>query len=226
MGDGWVDTINADVIGTVLSATAFGRAWGPQLFLALLLVGLATMSGVWARRAALVISAVALANLGLIGHAAIDGGLVGYFHEASQVLHVLSSGFWLGALVPLLFSLRMFDHPAHEAGADVALRRFSGLGHLAVAILLLSGAANTWFILASTHIDLTAPYQRLLLIKICLAAGMGVLAIVNRYVFVPNIPDHGPGVRQLAHGTIAEIVLGAGILALVSVIGILSPAGG
>lgn len=223
MGDGWADTVNIEVIGTVLGATEFGRVWGPHLLLAAALVGLTLMRGFWASRLVLVISAVALGTLGLIGHAVIEGGMVGLLNEASQTLHVLSSGFWLGALVPLLFCLKMFADPTHEAEADAALRRFSGLGHLAVAILMLSGVANTWFILSATHVDLAAPYQRLLLIKIGIAGAMALLAIVNRYVFVPNIPNRGPGARQLAHGTIAEIVLGAGILGLVSIIGILSP---
>ncbi len=224
MGDGWTDTINIGVIGTILTATEFGRVWGPHLFFAVVLVGLATMSGIWMWRLVLVISAIALGTLGLIGHAVIESGVIGLLNETSQTLHILSSGFWLGALLPLLFCLKKFGDPAHEAAADMALRRFSGLGHLAVAILMLSGVANTWFILSATHIDLTAPYQRLLLVKIGIAGAMALLAIVNRYVFVPNIPNHGPGARQLAHGTIAEIVLGTGILGLVSVIGMLSPA--
>lgn len=51
---------------------------------------------------------------------------------------------------------------------------------------------------------------------------MLVLALVNRYVLVPRIPE-GPGVTQLRDGTIAEIVVSAVILGLVSVLGVLSP---
>jgi putative copper export protein len=52
---------------------------------------------------------------------------------------------------------------------------------------------------------------------------MCVLAIVNRYVFMPRIPHGGPGARQLGHGTVAEIVPGGAILLLVSMIGMMSP---
>ena len=68
----------------------------------------------------------------------------------------------------------------------------------------------------------SAPYQALLLLKLLLVGGMLVLALVNRYVFVPRIPE-GPGVTQLRDGTIAEIVVSAVILGLVSVLGVLSP---
>ena len=52
---------------------------------------------------------------------------------------------------------------------------------------------------------------------------MLVLALVNRYVFVPRIPA-GSGIGQLRAGTIAEILVSARILGLVSVLGVLAPA--
>ena len=52
---------------------------------------------------------------------------------------------------------------------------------------------------------------------------MIVLAIVNRYVFMPAIPNGGPGLNQLRLGTIAEIVLSGGVIGLVSILGALSP---
>ena len=52
---------------------------------------------------------------------------------------------------------------------------------------------------------------------------MIVFAIVNRYVFMPAIPNGGPGLNQLRLGTIAEIVLSGGVIGLVSILGALSP---
>ncbi len=221
MGDGWADTLSIGVVSTVLTATSFGHIWGPHLLLGLVLVLLLAIRANWALIALL--STVALGMLGLVGHAAIDSGLLGLLNQTSQILHLLSSGFWLGSLLPLLFCLKMFADPALQGDADTALRRFSGLGHLAVAILLLSGGVNTWFVLGAAAPDLSVPYQRLLLAKIGIAGLMCILAIINRYAFVPNISSDGPGARQLAHGTVAEIVLGAGILAIVGVIGAMAP---
>ena len=223
MGDGPQDAFNAPVVWTVLTSTEFGHVWGPRLIVCALAAIAAIPISDRARWAGLVLSTLALGSLGLVGHAAIDTGVLGQLNELSQVLHLLSSGFWLGALLPLLSLLALFRDPAHEPLADRALRRFSGLGHFAVAVLLLSGVANTWFIIGN-RVDLAAPYQQLLLVKIAIAGLMCVLAIVNRYAFMPNIPAGGTGVRQLARGTIAEIGLGALILGLVSVLGTLPPA--
>jgi putative copper resistance protein D len=139
------------------------------------------------------------------------------------VLHLLSSGFWLGALAPLLFSLREMVLPDRGHHAALALRRFSGLGHFAVAAVLASGVSNSWFVLQGAALDAGSNDQRLLAAKVLIALTMVGLAVVNRYVFVPRIPNGGPGARQLAHGTIAEVVLSAALLAIVALLGMLSP---
>jgi len=222
MGDGPQDALNPSVIGSVLTDTEFGHVWGPRLALSVFAMLAALPRADWARWIALGLATLLLGSLGLVGHGAIDSGVLGLLNETSQALHLLSSGFWLGALLPLLYLLALFRNPERRPLADAALRRFSGLGHLAVAILLLSGVANTWFVLGS-HIDLGAPYQQLLLVKIGLAGTMCLVAIVNRYAFVPRIPHGGPGARQLALGTVVEMVLSALILGLVAVIGMMSP---
>lgn len=224
MGSGWSDALSLSTNQLVLTSTEFGHIWGPRLLLCvMLLLAFPFLRGkagwIWLS----LLSGVGLGSLGLVGHAAIDAGIEGFLNETSQSLHLLSSGFWLGSLVPLLFCLKTFADPRLEPSADRALRRFSGLGHGAVALLLGSGVVNSWFILKDSGIDLAAPYQQMLAAKIGIAGIMVCLAVVNRYVFVPAIPNGGPGARQLAHGTIAEIVLGAGIMILVSVIGTMPP---
>jgi copper resistance protein D len=220
MADGWTSAFDLTTLWSVLTATSFGRSWGPLLMLsALLLIIAIVRRHNWGILA--ILSGAVLVGLGTIGHATIGSGLASLVNRISQAAHLLSSGFWVGSLLPLLFCIRLFDR--HYADADRALRHFSGLGHLAVAALLLSGVANTWFVLDGPTIDLSRPYQGLLLAKVAIAGVMVCLAVVNRYVFVPRIPNHGTGLVQLAHGTIAEIVLSAGILGLVSVIGTMSP---
>jgi hypothetical protein len=51
------------------------------------------------------------------------------------------------------------------AAAQAALQRFSGLGHFAVAIVIATGLVNGWLLLRDTGIDVTSPYQGLLLAK-------------------------------------------------------------
>jgi putative copper export protein len=53
---------------------------------------------------------------------------------------------------------------------------------------------------------------------------MCFLALVNRYVFMRVIPAGDPGALKLRDGTVAELVIGTVVIALVSVLGLLPPA--
>ena len=59
--------------------------------------------------------------------------------------------------------------------------RFSTAGHVAVAVLLLSGVVNAVLILSPEGLDIASAYQQWLGLKILLALAMTVLAIMNRY---------------------------------------------
>lgn len=223
MGEGWPDAFDAPFIATVLSETAFGRAWQWHLLFCVLAVLALTWRRAGRWPALLFLSTLALGSLGLVGHAAMDTGAMGLFNRTSQILHLLSSGFWVGSLAPLLYCLAEINRPRHAADAGRALRRFSGFGHVAVAIVVLSGVSNTWFILRGAALDADSLYQQLLGAKVLIALTMVCLAVVNRYLFVPKIPDGGPGARLLTHGTIAEMVLSAALVGIVALLGTLSP---
>lgn len=220
MADGWASAVDPATLSLVLTETAFGRSWG-ILMLAGLLAGIASFSTRSWRLPAYG-SGLLLAGFSFVGHATIGLGIWAIVNHLSQAIHLISASFWLGALLPLLLSLTFFLDDVLDGDAEATLRRFSGLGHFAVAALMLSGVANSWFVVEG-QFDLTVPYQQLLLLKAALACTMCCLALINRYVFVPAIPDGGPGLRQLMQGTIAEIVIGASVVGLVSVIGTMSP---
>lgn len=109
MGSGWADTVNPAVVGTVLRSTQFGQIWTWHLGIALLVLPAAALAGRtragWSVLA--ILSALSLGGLGLIGHAATLDGSVGLLNRASHILHALSSGFWLGSLVPLIYTLEV-----------------------------------------------------------------------------------------------------------------------
>jgi putative copper resistance protein D len=170
-----------------------------------------------------VVATLSLGALAFVGHAVDQSGNLLPLSESSQVIHLLSSGFWFGSLLSLVLVLRQMRDPRYTLESDQALRRFSGLGHLAVALALASGLVNSWFILRNSPLTLTSMYQLLLLIKVALVGTMCILALINRYVFMPRIPNDGPGMQQLRNGTVAELVVGTGVIALVSVLGLLSP---
>jgi putative copper resistance protein D len=223
LGDGWVDVVNPATIWLVISATPFGQAWIANLLLGLMAVVIVHTLGLRRASALAVVGTLALAALSFVGHAVDQTGALLALSEASQVVHLLSSGFWFGSLLSVVLLLRRLRDPRYTADCDFALRRFSGLGHAAVALALGTGLANSWFILHDQPLTLGSLYQLLLLIKVALVGTMCVVALINRYVFMPRIPRNGAGLHQLRDGTVAELVIGTVVIAIIGVLGLLSP---
>lgn len=224
IGNGWSDAVDADTIRAVLLDTTIGRAWSAQTGAALILLTALPLSPRWRRPGVMLGSGLGLAALVLTGHASMHAGLLALAHRSNDVLHVLAGGGWLGALVPLIAILRLLTQPEHRAEAALALRRFSTVGHIAVALVILSGIVNTMLVLKRLPTDWSSPYQALLALKIALVMGMSLLAIVNRYVFVPRIAkDRARALTAIRLGSIAEIALGITAIALVAAFGMLEP---
>jgi putative copper resistance protein D len=226
MGEGWRDMVDPGTLSAVAFDTAFGRLWLARLALAALL---AAALAFWPRRrfgAVAFIAGLLLASLALTGHAAMQTGLAGALQRANHAVHLLAAGAWLGALPPLLLCLRHLasgDEMRGEAGA--ALRRFSGLGHVAVALVVATGIVNAALILGLRPPTLASPYQRLLAAKTAIVAGMIGVALYNRYALTPRIRRGSPAALDaLCRATLAEIALGLVVLALVSLFALLPPA--
>lgn len=211
-GDGWSDTLDPGTLRALIAETDFGSAWMIHLG-AIAALGLALAAG----RGVAVTAALALATLALTGHAVMNDGMLGLAHEANAALHLLAAGYWLGALPRVAAGVRRLDAP----GEGARLIRFSRLGHWAVALVIATGALNTALVLGRIPDDPASPYQALLLAKIFLVAAMVGIAIFNRYVLVPRLARSGP--RGLRRGALAEIVLGALVLALVSAFATFDP---
>jgi putative copper resistance protein D len=224
IGNGWSDAVNAGTIHDVLFETTVGQAWQAQAAAALILVLAFLPSGYWRRPGVALGSGLGLAALMLTGHASMYEGWLKLAHRANDILHVLAGGGWLGALVPLIPILRLLNAPEYRAEALLALRRFSTVGHGAVALVIASGIVNTMLVLQRLPTDWSSSYEALLAVKIALVAGMSLLAIVNRYVLVPRIGrDRARALNAIRLGSIAEIVLGIVVIALVAVFGVLEP---
>jgi putative copper resistance protein D len=222
MGDGWRDAIDPAIVFSVLQDTAFGHVWTARLMIAAVLIAVV----LWPRKSRAleaVFAGLFLASLGLVGHAAMRDGAPGLLERANQALHLLAGGFWLGCLAPLLLCLPRLNDEVRKHETGVALRRFSGLGHLAVAAVLLTGVVNTMMILKRVPDEASSPYQAMLAAKILVVGAMVVLALYNRYALVPRLGLYESALPALARNTWIELALGGIVLALVSTFATLNP---
>ena len=222
MSGDWRGALQPAVIAAALDETGFGHVWRVRLALALALVILAFWRGAPPAITA-GLSGLFLASLGLVGHAAMREHAAGLFERANQALHLLAGGFWLGALPPLLICLRRLGDPAFEDKVAVALRRFSGLGHAAVAAVLATGIVNTFMILGRPPTNFASPYQASLAMKILTVATMILLALYNRYRLAPRAALKHEAALALSRNTAIEIGLGGVVLALVSAFATFDP---
>ncbi|MCW6568101.1 copper homeostasis membrane protein CopD [Yersinia ruckeri] len=224
MGDGWADTYQFSTWILVLG-TAFGQIWQWHMALSLLSVLLLLFwEKNWFSPSMVVCSALLLASLAFIGHAAMHDGIIGWIHQSNQILHLLSAGYWFGSLLPLLFCLPYTRSRQHKPAAIETLISFSSWGHLAVVLVVVTGVINSVIILGGWPDDFTSNYQRLLWCKIVVVALMIIIAVINRYRVVPAIrviPERSH--YWLVMNAWLEMVLGAAVLLLVSIFATLVP---
>ncbi|QND52849.1 copper homeostasis membrane protein CopD [Phyllobacterium sp. 628] len=224
IGDGWIDAVDITTIRAVLLETSVGHGWLIQAIAALLLLPALLLPLRKAHKVTVAASGLLLAGLAFTGHATMQEGWTGFAHRINDIVHVLSGGAWLGALVPVMLVLRNLRQPELRDEAQSALMRFSRAGHIAVALVIASGLINTFLVLGRFPTDWSSSYQALLALKIILVAILVGLAIINRYVFVPRMRIHeSSSVRAIAYGTIAEIALGFVVIGLVAWFGMLEP---
>ncbi len=220
---------------TVLTQTTFGDAWTARLEMAAVLTALLlipTPNPGFASAIDIVcvlLAAAFAAGVAWTGHAAGMEGFDGAVHLTSDALHLVAAGAWLGALWPLALMLaaagRAVD-PGTAALAWEATRRFSVLGMISVAAILATGVINTWEILGTATLSLGADYNRLLLAKIVLFVVMVAIAAYNRQRLTPQLADardHGLAMRRLRWNSFIEAGLGLLILAIVAVLGRMTP---
>ena len=218
--------IDPKTLTAVLFETRFGRVWVWHLLLAILLL-LACLGRPRGRQPLiLVFSLLLLASLGWIGHAAMDEGPARVAHELNQSVHLLAAGLWLGGLVPLGWLLRR-TRAAQEA-ADMtlirdAIRHFSQMGYVAVALIALTGAVNSLLLVGSFRAMFGTSYGRFLTLKILLFFVMVVMALINRFRLAPTIPEDALALNKLCRMVSVEQALGLCILAVVSVLGTWPP---
>lgn len=218
------------ITGTDLGPAFLGRALAAAVALVLL---------VFARPSRPVWIVVALAGLVVsasfawTGHGAATEGPGRLVHLIAAVLHSWSAAVWLGALAALLIlTVRHPPAPADERVVHQALHGFAGVGTASVAVLMLSGLVNSWFLVGPDRLSglLTTPYGLLLTAKLLIFALMLVLAAANRFHLTPDLgsalgdpEDLRVAVERLKRSLMMETLLAVLLLALVAVMGTLAP---
>lgn len=197
-----------------LGATVADRAAVVMLGLVITAIGM-RRDGHAARWAGGAGAVVAVAGLGLSGHAAVGGWGV----QLMLVAHALAACFWIGALAPLLALLA-----AGGQAAAGAVRRFSTIALPAVALLLVSGVVQAARHLPDLAALLATRYGQLLLAKAALAALLLALAGLNRLHLAPALEAGREDSRRALRGAIAaEIVLATIVLGVTAVLTMTNP---
>ena len=222
----------AGVAWILLTETRFGHLWIARAALALLLfcalwLGKPRDGGTRSAQALTAVTAICLmGSLAGSGHAAGTPGALGEIHLVADVLHLLAAAAWLGGLLPLSLlygmALRQTD-PSLTSALPLATRRFSTLGLLSVGTLLATGLVNTCMLAGNLSALENTDYGALLLLKVTLFAVIVAIASINRLRLMPELP-RTHAVRRLNRNARVEVVLGLAIIAIVSVLGTLSPA--
>ena len=232
-GQALADVWSQGVLWTVLGETDFGNDWLLRFVLACLLGVVFAKSGSNSHRtgAALAVLAAAFAgSLAWAGHAIGGQGIEGLVHPAADVLHLIAASAWVGALIPLALFLTAAKDESALGAARSATLRFSTLGVVSVATLLVTGIVNSWYLVGGIAEFTGTDYGRLLLIKIALFLGMVALAAINRFHLTPaianaaSVPVAERAIRQLRRNAAIEAAAGAAVIAIVAALGTLPPA--
>lgn len=219
------EAMSADVLSTVINETQFGLVTTLRAGLAICLAACLTYDRMAIARWGGFAAALAFAaSLAWSGHAGSTTGEAGYLHLAADALHLAASAAWIGGLAPFILFLAAACRKKAIALARDVVSRFSIMGMVSVATLLLTGFINAAILVGSVHALVVTEYGRLLLLKLVLFAIMLVLALVNRLVLTPRLVQDGHALRWLTGSSTIELALGLAILTIVGMLGTMHPA--
>jgi putative copper resistance protein D len=219
-------------IDALLSAGAIGTAWKIRM-IALLL---ATLAAIQNKSLPFVVlaSSVALAMLAWTGHGSVDEGPIGWLHLGADILHLVASAAWVGALLGLVMLVMRPLARVDSEHLDLthrALHGFGTIGTIVVATLVVTGLVNSWLMVGVANVPglPTTLYGQLLIAKLVLFTAMIALAALNRFRLTPYFEksianaDHRGALTALRRSLALETALVVGILGLVAWLGTLAP---
>jgi putative copper resistance protein D len=220
------EALTADVLSTVVSETQFGQV---TVLRAGLAVGVAAClifdRATIARWLGLATSIAFAASLAWTGHAGSTVGSVGDLHLLADAVHLVAAVAWIGGLVPLILLLVVLYPSKPSSLVPDAVGRFSLLGIVSVAALILTGTINAAILVGSLGALVATGYGQLLLLKLVVFALMLALALTNRLLLTPRLSRSGNRACQwLIRSSAIEFALGLAIFSIVAVLGTMHPA--
>ena len=217
------DGLDWPTLAGVLRETAFGAVWRLRLGILLLaLLAVVRPDERWRRPA--VLSGMSVASLALVGHAAMQDGALGLAHRLNHAVHLLTTAGWLGGLPPFLVCLQNFAQSPSRRDALGAMMNFSRVGHIAVAVVFLTGTHDAAMTTSPPPWPAMGPYRLGIVGKFAIFTAMIGLALVNRYALAPRAGRNRLAARALAAGAVAELGLALAAVALVRAFATLNPA--
>jgi putative copper resistance protein D len=228
------DAFSADGLGTVIGDTQFGQASAVRLLCSLILAGCLVFDRIaWLRWGGLAAALGLVAGLAWTGHAGSTPDPLGEIHLAADILHLGAASAWVGGLLLLarmLIAARRQPTPEWRAYELDGIRRFSVLGMVSVATLIVSGLVNAWLLVGSWRGLVVTDYGLLLSVKLVLFGVMLAFAAINRLLLTPQLASVAQGqpqptaFRRLTRNTVIELALGLVVFAVVGALGIQHPA--
>jgi copper resistance protein D len=193
-----------------------------EIFLARLPMLLALTAAVWTGRVWLGawLSGTALLSIAVTSHAAVASPLgFGLIGTASDGLHLLTGGYWIGGLCTLAAILA--QRPAAPR-LGLALTVFAEWGMIAVALLVMTGMINAAMVLLGSPGRDATPYLVILALKLALVAAMIGLALINQFRLLRRLGQTGTVARLKRHVR-WELGLGLLVVGLAATLTLLPP---
>ncbi|WP_415767413.1 copper homeostasis membrane protein CopD [Pseudomonas sp. ZB1P45] len=216
MAGSWDAAFDPPTLQLVLGKTFFGQVWRWHLLLNALLVALLMTPLRSNLPLRIGLASLLLATLAPVGHGAMLDGLNGQLLILNQIIHLTCVGAWLGGLMLLVMILRQ----PTEHSIKATLQRFSGVGYVLVAGLVMTGLINVRVLTGQFWpTPLLSGFALILLIKVVLVAAMLGLALFNRL----RIKHCEQRLPTLKTSVIMEWFLGMGAVAAVSLLGTMPP---
>lgn len=210
--------LDPKMLTLTVTQTLFGQVFLLRLAL-LVLLGIGVVLK-WREGVLAILSGGALVLISVTSHAAAASPAnftaIGI---ASDGLHLLTGGFWIGGLVLLA---ALFARGTSGVLLASATAIFAEWGMIAVAILVLTGMLNAATILLGGEAHDTGAYLAVLGVKLALVAVMVGLALVNHFRLLPKLAAGGAA-ENLFRNIRCELGLGLIVVALAALLGLLQP---